>query len=612
MAVKKHGVHFDVTAENATDRALRAVEHNLGRVDKAAASMGRALQASFIATAAITAGKAFAAAAIEAEQASKRLDAVLKATGHSAGLTKNQLDDMADAMAASTQFDDESLRNAQAQMLKFGNIHGETFRQALVLSTDLAAFMGTDLQSAVQAVGKAMTSPAEGLGALEKQVGKFNPAARQMIQNLVESGNEAKAQALVLDLLKGKIGGTAEALNTGLAKSVNNLKKAWDELNEASGKATGPAIALGLGRVTDEFKRLKEIIESGSWAEKALALLAMGSPVGRLTGLKPGLTPNAPDARNNVKGAIIGAPAAMSLDAELAGAPMSERAIKDWKEMLALQEKSREEAKKRKEAQIRDDEQVARRIVDQEEDTQRIITEAQEAWQKQRQEQDKQAAEDKAEMWKQVFDQIDREREEEIEQGRVLLEGLEDDTKKTSDVMRDLGATFSFAFEKAITGGEKFSKVLKGLAQDILNLVLRKTVTEPIAKSITGMFGGTGGGFDWSSLLSMGSSFFGGGGGMVNSGIGGGFAIGTDYVPRDMIAKIHQGERIIPAAQNESSYGEGGQGGLVVNINAPGADAAALRRVELAVQELNRSFDMRTRGVVRRGWNEQGLRSPFG
>ena len=43
------------------------------------------------------------------------------------------------------------------------------------------------------------------------------------------------------------------------------------------------------------------------------------------------------------------------------------------------------------------------------------------------------------------------------------------------------------------------------------------------------------------------------------------FAVGTDYVPRDMLALIHQGERIVPAAQNAGSNGQPIQ--ITVNVN---------------------------------------------
>lgn len=65
---------------------------------------------------------------------------------------------------------------------------------------------------------------------------------------------------------------------------------------------------------------------------------------------------------------------------------------------------------------------------------------------------------------------------------------LRGEVKETKDLAKDLGLTFSSAFEDAIVGGKKFSEVLQGLGQDVLRLMIRKSVTEPLANSFSGMF----------------------------------------------------------------------------------------------------------------------------
>lgn len=62
-----------------------------------------------------------------------------------------------------------------------------------------------------------------------------------------------------------------------------------------------------------------------------------------------------------------------------------------------------------------------------------------------------------------------------------------------------------------------------------------------------------------------------------------GFAVGTDYVPRDMLAVVHQGEKIIPADQNRRGAWSGGGanyygGNTVINVQGD-ADVSMMRRV---------------------------------
>ncbi|TVO75142.1 hypothetical protein [Sedimenticola selenatireducens] len=67
-----------------------------------------------------------------------------------------------------------------------------------------------------------------------------------------------------------------------------------------------------------------------------------------------------------------------------------------------------------------------------------------------------------------------------------VMGGLEDEAKKTEDKWKDLGLTFSSAFEDAIVNGQSLSDVLAGLEQDITRIVTRKLVTEPLGDFFTG------------------------------------------------------------------------------------------------------------------------------
>jgi len=67
--------------------------------------------------------------------------------------------------------------------------------------------------------------------------------------------------------------------------------------------------------------------------------------------------------------------------------------------------------------------------------------------------------------------------------------------EKTKSLAEELGLTFSSAFEDAIVGGKGLSSVLKGLQQDLLRIVVRKTVTEPLGKWFSGKIGDIFGGF---------------------------------------------------------------------------------------------------------------------
>lgn len=182
--------------------------------------------------------------------------------------------------------------------------------------------------------------------------------------------------------------------------------------------------------------------------------------------------------------------------------------------------------------------------------------------------------------------------------------------KQTDDIGKDIGLTFSSAFEDAVVEGKKFSDILKGIGDDLLRLLVRKSITEPIVGAI--------GGFNWGSLLAgffgsaKGNAFGASGvipfatGGIVNSPTLFGFAGG-----RTGLMGEAGPEGILPLKRaRDGNLGviASGMGGVVINqtINvAAGASrnevlqaAATAKAAAVAeIQDLMRRGNMSLRGA---------------
>ncbi|MBL0919371.1 MAG: hypothetical protein IBJ14_11755 [Hydrogenophaga sp.] len=64
-------------------------------------------------------------------------------------------------------------------------------------------------------------------------------------------------------------------------------------------------------------------------------------------------------------------------------------------------------------------------------------------------------------------------------------------TKEAKGFAEEFGLAFSSAFEDAVIAGGELSDVLKGLGDDVLRIVIRKQVTEPLGNAVSGFdFGG--------------------------------------------------------------------------------------------------------------------------
>lgn len=255
VALEAQSAKYQAELDRATKKLTR-FEHDqrkvLGNIDRAIRGFGRGVGSIL--------GGLFAGFSLagviretqEAEEAMALLDNAVQATGGSAGYTTAQLAEMASELQRVTTFGDEAIMGAQQLLLRFQRIQGVNFERALGSALDLATVLRMDLQSAVQLVGKALEDPIRGMTQLQRYGITFPPEQKKIIKALLETGQQAQAQQLILQQLEARFDGAAEAARDTFGGALRALHNAAGDLLEA--KSGLPAVTESLNELTDRLQ----------------------------------------------------------------------------------------------------------------------------------------------------------------------------------------------------------------------------------------------------------------------------------------------------------------------------------------------------------------------
>lgn len=175
-------------------------------------------------------------------QSEQRVAAVVKATGMAAGFTADQLKEQAAALQEVTTVGDEAILEAQAVLLTFRKVSGDVFKETVEAALDMSAVLGQSATSGALQLGKALEDPIRGVTALRRTGVSFTAQQQEQIRALVETGKLHEAQVLILDEVKGQLGGVAKSMADTPVGRLEQTKNVLGDIKEKIGNGLIPVM----------------------------------------------------------------------------------------------------------------------------------------------------------------------------------------------------------------------------------------------------------------------------------------------------------------------------------------------------------------------------------
>jgi len=280
----------------ATDKVVVDIITNSDKSQKSILKYAAAATAAAAAVGlAIKVGKELVDAYAVQEQAEARLTATIKATGSAAGLTKDELLNMAGGLQKVTKFGDETIIGAESLLLTFKDIGEDTFPRALESILDVSEAMGTDLQASTVQIGKALNDPILGLTSLTRSGIQFTDKQKDVIKSMVETGDKAGAQNIILKELESQFGGVARAAADTATGGITQLDNIMGDLKESFGQSIAEGInpfVKGLTKVVTQMvegrkkahdlKEALNVVDQGGLATAEQTTLILQNQIDKL------------------------------------------------------------------------------------------------------------------------------------------------------------------------------------------------------------------------------------------------------------------------------------------------------------------------------------------
>ena len=164
------------------------------------------------------------------------------------------LNKAADELGDATLFKQEDFTKGFTLLTSFRNIGVDAYKSVAEQAANVAQANQVDVKTSFMQLAKALQDPERNLSALNRSGIAFTKQQTEQIKALMQTGETAKAHAMILGIVEESYNGLARAAGSGFAGKLDELGENFRDLQEVLATDMKPAIATiveGLAGLVD-------------------------------------------------------------------------------------------------------------------------------------------------------------------------------------------------------------------------------------------------------------------------------------------------------------------------------------------------------------------------